>query len=124
MTVSLDYLPTWSGTGLCIGRPEVMEGDEQHARALCGACPVRAECREWVLSIPVHHGPDGVVAGMTHAEREEILLGALPPRECTDCKRTRPLWQFPPHSAGRPSRRPICRGCVKRRGIGRLREAS
>ena len=114
MTAALDYLPTWKGVGLCAGQPESMVVDAR-ALNLCRACPVLDECRDWVLSIPIHEGPDGVVAGLVFAERERILLGRLPPKTCNDCQATKPLHEFAPNSEGKPTRRAICRPCMRRR---------
>ena len=35
------------------------------AKAVCGGCPVRAECLTWALA----HQPDGIAGGMTEHER-------------------------------------------------------
>lgn len=39
------------------------------ARELCGSCPVRAECREYALTLPEHHG---VWGGLSERERRRI----------------------------------------------------
>lgn len=115
MTAALDCLPTWEGTGLCAGQPDLM-ADPGMAKAIClTPCPVLDACRAWVLSIPIHEGPDGVVAGMAFAERERIILGALPPQECTDCGQIKPQYEFAQNAEGKPSRRLCCRPCMHRR---------
>lgn len=121
MTDVLDCLPIWEGTGLCAGRPDRM-ADPETAMATCltgarggGPCPVLAACRTWVLSIPVHEGPDGVVAGMSFAERERIILGRLPPQECVDCHEVKPLYEFAQNTEGKPNRRLCCKPCMHRR---------
>ena len=114
--LTLDYMPTWTGVGLCIGQPELMYPDSpaalRAARATCRACPVLAECRDWVLSIPDYLGPDGVVAAMTASERERTILSRLPPKQCNTCQQVKPQYQFGINTAGRAARRAICRSCA------------
>lgn len=117
---TLDYLPTWEGAGACIGKADVMHPSQdpaelQQALDLCHRCPVLAECRDWVLSIPLHLGPGGVVAGMTPAERERVLLAHLPPRKCGDCRQVMPLYKFSQNTPGRAARRPVCKVCAQKR---------
>lgn len=50
--------------------PAAVEGPEYEtqvwiAKAVCGGCPVLAECRTWALA----HQPDGIAGGMTEHER-------------------------------------------------------
>lgn len=109
-----DYMPAWQADGLCAGRPDLM-ADPHQAEATCHRCPVLPECRDWVLSLPVHEGPDGVVAAMTLAERERVVLDREPPRQCDTCLEIRPLWAYAQNTEGKPSRRKTCRTCVDRR---------
>lgn len=47
--------------------------DERHQQvclAVCRGCPVRRECREWVLGEPEDPCPEAVVAGMAPEERD------------------------------------------------------
>jgi WhiB family redox-sensing transcriptional regulator len=44
------------------------------ARAVCAACPVFDECREWALANP-DPVPGGLAAGLTHRQRDTIRLG-------------------------------------------------
>ncbi|WP_101784254.1 WhiB family transcriptional regulator [Nonomuraea indica] len=119
MSIALDYLPAWDGTGRCVGQPDRMypttEEELGQALATCRACPVLDQCRDWVLSIPEHLGPDGVVAGMTAPQRERIILGQLPPKKCADCKAIKPQYEFGINTPGRAARRAICRACANAR---------
>lgn len=116
MTSVLGYTPTWPGQGSCYGRPDLLyphTPDElEHAARLCGDCPVLAQCRTWVLAIPPHLAPDGVVAGLTVFDRDRLALSSEPPKRCGDCGQVRPLWEFPLSSPVSPARRTICRACV------------
>lgn len=120
MTAFLDYLPTWDGTGPCTGQAALMANTDQ-AIATCRECPVLDECRDWVLSIPLHLGPDDVVAAMTFAERERILLDQLPPRQCIACKQIKPLHKFGQSSPGRPERRAVCKTCTSAQSRNKAR---
>jgi WhiB family redox-sensing transcriptional regulator len=72
----------WQLMGLCRGRdsaqffhPDGERGSsrsrrELKAKALCGACPVRAECAAHALAT---HEPYGVWGGFTEAERLRLL---------------------------------------------------
>ncbi|MET8866494.1 WhiB family transcriptional regulator [Nonomuraea sp. NPDC004580] len=114
MTSLLGYTPPWDGVGLCADRPHLM-ADPNTAKATCRRCPVLPACRDWVLSIPIHEGPDGVVAALTFAERERILLDREPPRKCDTCREVKPLSAYAQNAEGKPSRRNTCRPCVDHR---------
>jgi len=72
----------WQLMGLCRGRdsaqffhPDGERGSSRNrrelkAKALCGACPVRAECAAHALAT---HEPYGVWGGFTEAERLRLL---------------------------------------------------
>ena len=58
---------SWVRRARCAERPATFE-DEAHvdeALAVCGACPVRRQCRAWALTNAV----EGVAGGMTGADR-------------------------------------------------------
>jgi hypothetical protein len=65
--------PTFTGAA-CVGSPHFIERAreqparreyrENHALAICRTCPVLAECRAWLDSLPQTHRPPGVVAGI------------------------------------------------------------
>ena len=66
--------PPWRDAAACVGKEELFiidvggdwRGMYDEARAICGACPVLAACREEVLiGRPIY----GFVAGMTPSER-------------------------------------------------------
>jgi hypothetical protein len=115
--VQLDYMPTWEGVGLCVDQPDVLYPgtpiELAHARALCHSCPVIDQCRTWVLSIPSHLGPDGVVAAMTDRERERILLGQQQ-KQCITCMESKPLYKFARNSEGKEGRRLSCTACTSK----------
>ncbi|MFI6534163.1 WhiB family transcriptional regulator [Nonomuraea sp. NPDC050547] len=117
MTVLLDYLylPTWDGTGACIGQPDLMyglsEGGDDAAKKLCRACPVLDECRDWVLDLPWHCDPGGIVAGLTIQQRGRLSSSSATFRECITCSEIKPLYAFAPWASGREQRRPTCRAC-------------
>lgn len=58
---------SWVRRARCVGRADVFadESRSDDALAICGACPVRRQCRRWALANAV----DGVAGGMTLAER-------------------------------------------------------
>src|SRR5256885_16124647 len=74
----------WQLMGLCRGRdstqffhPDGERGSSRNrrelkAKALCVACPVRAECAAHALAT---HEPYGVWGGFTEAERLRLLAG-------------------------------------------------
>lgn len=43
------------------------------AKAICATCPVKAECLELAESIDPY--PDGIWAGMSHRERQDMRMG-------------------------------------------------
>jgi hypothetical protein len=104
------YVPTWQGAGLCYDQPNLMD-DARSAKLTCRRCPVLDACRAWVLSIPTHLGPSGVVGGTTLTQRERIQLAPLPPRQCIRCREWKPLHQFALTAEGRAARRPYCKSC-------------
>jgi WhiB family redox-sensing transcriptional regulator len=86
----------WQCRGLCRGRdsaqffhPEGERGPsrsrrEAAAKALCRACPVRAECAAHALNSPE---PYGVWGGFTELERLRLLATGW--RDCADGARSR-----------------------------------
>ncbi|MEE8601916.1 WhiB family transcriptional regulator [Euzebya tangerina] len=52
-------------------KPE-RETREKRAKAICGECPVKAECIDWALTTKEPHG---VWGGYSESERKQILLG-------------------------------------------------
>lgn len=64
-------VPGWQRDALCVEHPEVdffpkRGGSAEPARAVCGRCLVRIECREYALELKI---PSGVWGGTTPAER-------------------------------------------------------
>jgi len=49
---------------------EEREVREQKAKAICGVCPVRAECLEYAVRI---REPHGIWGGLNEAERRALL---------------------------------------------------
>ncbi|MCC9308095.1 WhiB family transcriptional regulator [Kitasatospora sp. RB6PN24] len=47
---------------------------EEAAKAVCGGCPVRVECRRYALAA---REPYGVWGGLTEDERHRLLAGGL-----------------------------------------------
>ena len=84
----------WQRLGLCRGRDSTQffhpDGErgasrgrrEAAAKAVCRACPVRAQCAAQALS---SHEPYGVWGGFTEAERLRLL--ALGWEDCADRRR-------------------------------------
>jgi WhiB family redox-sensing transcriptional regulator len=64
---------------------EQFEGSYRRARTICAACPVSTECLQWALT----GGPDGtgehdgMWAGTTPRERQEMRMNAAPRRKRT-----------------------------------------
>ena len=56
------------------GGSHAMRGDEERAKAVCSACPVRASC----LGFAVEHGEAEGVWGGLNAEERRALLVARP----------------------------------------------
>ncbi|MFE1272143.1 WhiB family transcriptional regulator [Streptomyces sp. NPDC058758] len=65
---------SWMSAGLCRAADAddlFVEGAAQNrAKALCGGCPVRAECLAYALDGRIEHG---VWGGMTERERRALL---------------------------------------------------
>ncbi|WP_435192466.1 WhiB family transcriptional regulator [Nonomuraea sp. bgisy094] len=113
----LDFMPRWEVDGSCVGRanlmyPRAADGGLDRARAICQACPVLDQCRDWVLALPPVLDPGGVVAGMTIAERELAYYDDLEGKRCATCGEVKPLHQFVPWVRGREARRPDCKTCA------------
>lgn len=88
------------------------------ARSICVACPVRAECMQWALSLSVLEDPGGVLGGLTEEQRQ----GRIERKTCTGCGETLPLSRFGLHwrqDRGRAYHRSRCNGC--RRDEERIR---
>ena len=68
---------SWVRRARCAGRPATFEDElrADEALAICGACPVRRQCRAWALANAV----EGVVGGMTVAERRAWRIDAGEP---------------------------------------------
>lgn len=43
---------------------------EAAAKAVCAACPVLEECRDWVLAVDEPHG---IWGGLTESERRDLV---------------------------------------------------
>lgn len=86
----------WQRRGLCRGRDSAQffhpDGErgasrgrrENAAKAVCGLCPVRAECAAHALSA---HEPYGIWGGLTESERLRLLATGW--EDCADRARTR-----------------------------------
>jgi hypothetical protein len=118
---------------------EVTEPDDEAiAKRLCHTCPVLQECGTWVVSLPPRTDPDGIVAGMTLAERANLrrkitrrarAKTAEPPRTCTGpCGETRPAEEFYLRARGKGKRDSRCSTCCvedvrARRAAAKAKEA-
>ena len=65
-------LGDWPTRAACAGQPDVLEGDEQAAKALCDSCPVLTDCGRWVMPLRSWEDPGGVKAGLTEAQRKHF----------------------------------------------------
>lgn len=70
--------PDWTASALCAQTdPELWfpdkGGNSGRARAICSACPVKAECLEY--SLEAHPAPVGVWGGTTEKQRHAIRMG-------------------------------------------------
>lgn len=71
---SMDGIPNLSGAR-CVGEWKIFDNEhgsaelEEYALNLCGSCPVRAECAEWVDSLKPSKRPKGVIAGRIHKRK-------------------------------------------------------
>lgn len=67
----------WTTRAACHGAWDLLDPPEGQrtawvrdaALALCQACPVVGDCREWVLGLPPSADPGGVTGGMTEYRR-------------------------------------------------------
>lgn len=68
---------SWVRRARCAERPATFEDESRadEALAICGACPVRRQCRAWALANAV----EGVAGGMTVAERRAWRIDAGEP---------------------------------------------
>ncbi|MQY04869.1 WhiB family transcriptional regulator [Actinomadura macrotermitis] len=77
----------WSDHAICRGAdPDlffpigyaapILREQERRAKAICGHCPVTAECLGWALRVGE---PDGIWGGTTPEERRELRRAAEAP---------------------------------------------
>jgi Transcription factor WhiB len=52
--------------------PEPTADTEQQAAGICGSCPVSGDCRRWVMGLPQHLDPGGVLGGLTEEQRRRV----------------------------------------------------
>lgn len=71
-----ERLGEWAKEGSCKGKPTDLwfptstgTRDEEHARRVCSACPVREECAEYAIVRPPL---DGIWGGLDQKERDRI----------------------------------------------------
>lgn len=67
----------WITDGLCSQTdPEIFHpekgGNHREAKAICGRCPVVAECRDWAIATQQQHG---VWGGLSGKERRALWAG-------------------------------------------------
>lgn len=95
----------WMDAAACRGYGDVMdaetEADEGVAKEICHACPVRAQCGRWVISLPYTADVYGVAAGMTAVERQHVRWEIRrrrdpdePLRTCRTCGEEKPAEEF------------------------------
>lgn len=117
----------WMRRARCAGDWELMEGDtpeaERRAKALCHACPVKASCARWTLSLPPSKGVYGVAGGMTAGERDRVrrqirrrrtpLVEAEEdaPKRCNNCGDVKPVTEFYQRPRDRRGREAQCIPC-------------
>lgn len=95
---SAGVVTDWRERAACRGKgPALFYPDEWHgtaAKAVCGRCPVRAECLDFALSVPVDQDR-GVWGGLTEGERKQRRRqSAQDPsraRRCGWCVRPLPI---------------------------------
>ena len=124
-------LVDWRDSAACGSRPDLFFGPdgettsqrarrERKAKAVCAACPVRAQCEALFRTLGTEHGVwagmgeddrgRSYAGGRSHksaAERERLAaIREAGERECSGpCGKTKPLDDFPRHG-GR------CKGCL------------
>lgn len=81
---------TWRERALCAETdPEIFFPErgysQKDALAVCGRCPVRAECLQWALA----HGERGIWGGTT--ERARRRMGGASPHDPVEQERTREI---------------------------------
>lgn len=78
------FMDPWAADAACIGKWAVLESPHEDAGlALCDACPVKTECREWTIGLPGRADPGGIRGGTTSRQRwrERQRLGIAKKRE-------------------------------------------
>ena len=91
----------WRARGACRQLPTEIffptRGEDlDAARAVCGACPVEADCREYALGVP---GLKGVWGGLSERERERLRHDA--DVEAEDCgEQAQEQWPATARAAG------------------------
>jgi hypothetical protein len=108
-------LAAWMQAGACIDRPYLLEGAVTTALALCGGCPVRVDCLEWVLGLPEAEDPDHVCAGLTARQRGALRKERAAPKWCAGCEQELPAARFDRHARALDGLRSRCKDCENER---------
>ena len=72
-TTEMSWNESWASAAPCASAPDdlfVRGSEQQLAKAVCGACPVRAECLAEALDNKIEWG---VWGGLTERERRALL---------------------------------------------------
>lgn len=106
----------WANDAACGGKWRVLEGDDiEAAKALCDACPVLDQCREWVLSVPAKEDIGGYKGGLTKNQRDKIRrerANANPEKRCPRCTETKPATAFHRNAKRGDGRASYCAPCA------------
>lgn len=113
-------MDSWAPRALCVGKADILacrtllpggQRNENPARVMCAACPVRSECLETVLSLPVQADPEDmwIVGGLNHRQRNRerrrrralavaaaspSMASAVAEKRCVACEKTLPASRF------------------------------
>lgn len=104
--------PEWMRDALCtqIGDPELFYpnkgGSTKTAKSICGRCPARATCLDYILAIETPGYRYGIFGGTSPRERA-ALAGDTPTHGCRGCGTPitiHRLWCDGCHATGAPYR--------------------
>lgn len=112
----------WRDRAACRNRAGLLDPDhpewlgESRAVAFCHACPVTAECRAWVLSLPATVDVGGVCGGTTEHERARARGGPWggsgDVKYCARCGVTKAASEFWRDKSRNDGLKPYCRPCT------------
>lgn len=118
---ALDVFARWRDRAACYGRGALFDppGGFQHPRDtwpaldVCASCPVRIECRTWVLGLGQREDPGGICGGLTEQQRHAARTRATEPHYCSRCKRWKPGAEFYPDITSSTGLRTACGNCCR-----------